>query len=520
MLFKTCDQEQKTLFPAAIGDLVPQDHLARVVSETIDQLEIRAFIEKYSLDGQHAFHPRMMLKVLFYGYAVGIRSSRKLADAIQLNVPFMWLAAGNQPDFRTIALFRKKHIGEMEDLFVQVVRICCEMGMVKVGNWSIDGTHIKASANINKSRTRDTIDAAIDRLRREIAEDLAAAACVDDAEDALHGSSQTGTELPRNIRNQQQRLARLEQATKTLDEHPHRNTANSTDPDAAVMRKRGSRAKPAYNAQATVDTDSGVILALGVGTNPADNAELIPQVDQATANVGQPPERVSADAGYTSGVTLEALEARGIEAYIPQGERLSTPHMAELARSNPAMAAVMALVMLYCAMGAQGKTLDDIPFGRDDFVWNADADCYICPAGEQLVRGATVHNKTACGEYDSVKYVRQTKDCIGCPFAHRCLTPGAKTRVIKRSEHEERARAMAARLATPEGKEIYGKRQCSVEPVFGVMKEVMGFCKFLLRGLDAVVGEFALAGAAFNIRKIFSHCRSSGAAVPVSCHPR
>lgn len=476
MPFKPYVQDQGVLFPSHLGDLVPQDHLARIVSEVVEKLDCSKIESEYSDLGRDAYHPRLLLKLLFYGYATGTRSSRAIAKACREGVVFMWLAAGQTPDFRTISDFRKNHLKAIQDLFVQVVRLCRELGLVKVGHWCIDGTKVKADAGRGSSVSRETIEGELAKLREEIARALQEAETVDQAEDALHGEDQRGDELPKEMRSKEERAKRLQKALEKLNENPERKMANRTDPDAPMMKRKGGGFEPSFNPQITVDADSQVIVASDVTDAQADNAELLPQVDQATKNVGAPPREISADAGYTSGPTLQAMENRQIAAYIPQNEN---PDSHEPTSSE----------------------VGERRFTRADFQYDSNTDTMTCPAGETLEYSQTKTRESA-GSYEVRIYKRN--GCEGCPLASRCLKPGSKTRSVHLSPFEAVQTAAKQRLSTPEGKAAYAKRKQTVEPVFGVMKAVMGFRYFLLRGLDAVRGEWDLAAAAFNVRKIWA----------------
>lgn len=476
MPFKPYVQDQGVLFPSHVGDLIPQDHLARVVSEVVEKLDCSKIEERYSDLGRDAYHPRLLLKLLLYGYATGTRSSRAIAKACREVVVFMWLAAGQTPDFRTISDFRKNHLAAIQDLFVQVVRLCKELGLVKVGHWSIDGTKVKANAGRDNSVSKETIEGELTKLREEIAGALQDAANVDQAEDALHGEDQRGDELPKEVRSKEERAKRLQKALEKLKENPERKMANRTDPDAPMMKRKGGGFEPSFNPQITVDADSQVIVASDVTDAQADNAELLPQVDQATKNVGAPPLEISADAGYTSGPTLQAMETRQIPAYIPQNEN---PDSHEPTPSEAG----------------------ERRFTRADFQYDSETDTMTCPAGETLEYSQTKTRE--CADSYEVRIYKRN-GCEACPLATRCLKPGSKTRSVHLSPFEGVQTAAKQRLSTPEGKAAYAKRKQTVEPVFGVMKAVMGFRYFLLRGLDAVRGEWDLAAAAFNVRKIWA----------------
>jgi transposase len=476
MAFKSCEQDAGMLFPAHIGDLIPEGHLARAVSEVVDKLDIRMITQTYSTVGQNAYHPRMILKLLYYGYATGTRSSRMIAKAVGEVIPFMWLAGGRQPDFRTISDFRKKHIGRIKELFVQIVRICCEMGIVKTGHWSIDGTKVKANASKSEWVTRDAVEKELKRVREEIEEALAEAERIDAAEDALLGEDDPGEALPKEIRKKKDRAKRLDEALRKLNENPDRDNVNRTDLDAVLMKRKGGGFEPSYNPQMAVDADSQVILGAGVTDEPTDNAQLIEQLDDSIMNVEAKPEGVLADAGYTGVPNLEELEKRGVEGFVPQGDN---PENREKESGD-----------------------DEAPaqFERVHFEYDPASDSYRCPAGETLRFSHIKKKKQKCGT--KIIHVYKRVGCKDCRLASRCLKRSPNCRSLERPAREDLVVAMNERLGSELGKTVYRKRKTSVEPAFGVMKTVMRFREFLLRGLPGVRAEWLLACGAFNLRKI------------------
>ena len=461
-MFKPHVQDQGELFPPRVGELVPEDDLCRVVSEVVDRLDLSALADNYSMLGQNAYSPRTMLKLLFFGYARGVRSSRAIADAVHFDVRFRWLAGDDQPGKSAIADFRVRNLAAIEDLFVQVVLLCRRLGMIKFGNWAIDGTKLKASAGNNAHRSQRFIEQDLARLREQIREALAQAQQADDEDEDEPG-------LPPAIRRKQERVQRLERALETLQQNPEQKRANTTDPDAPKMKRKGGGFEPSYNPQLTVDADSQVVLAADVCADHTDYTQLAPQLDQAESNAGRKPKEVSADTGYAGGPNLAEMERRGITGYIPPPED-----------------------------GNKRKQ----GFKREDFRYEPEHDRFLCPAGKALPYHQTKTKSPATGTYKARVY--RCRQCSGCPLATDCLKKGAKTRSIEVSEHEGLIQAMRERLSTDRGKQAYARRKQSAEPVFGVAKWVMGFRSFLLRGLTKVRGEWRLDMLAFNIRKIWT----------------
>ena len=216
-------QHQMLMFPPSVRSLIEDDHLCLVVDDVVKVLDLSCLYQKVSPEGNPAYHPAMMLKILFYSYASGIFSSRKIAKAMRENIAFIYLGAWQQPDFRTISDFRKNNLNELKELFVQVVMLCKQMGMVKLGHVSIDGTKVKANASDAKTYDNQRFEKEIKRLLEQADE-------VDDHEDQHYGVDQSGDELPESIRNQNERILKLKQLQEELSESD-KEKINTTDAD-------------------------------------------------------------------------------------------------------------------------------------------------------------------------------------------------------------------------------------------------------------------------------------------------
>lgn len=462
---KPYNQHQMELFPPNVRSLIADDNLCIVVNEVIDSLDLSCLYKKVASEGNPPYHPAMMIKVLFYAYAKGIFSSRKIAEALTENIGFIFLAAWQKPDFRTISDFRKNNLQELGLLFSQVVVLCQRLGMVKLGHVSIDGTKIKANASDKKTYDRQ-------RIEREISHWLKIADDTDDNEDQHFGKNKTGDELPADIGNQQQRLDRLKELKAQLEQGDNKKV-NMTDPDAVFM-KTGSGIKTAYNAQAAVDSEQQVIIAADVTSQPSDVEQLLPMIDQTEDTLQADVDECSADAGYSSGENLKALELRKTDAYIPDRE--------------------------YQAQ-QRGKTVDD--FHKDSFVYDDHRDCYLCIEGEDL-------EFSHLQKRDNKEPLRiyRGRNCKACQFFGIC-TKSKSGRSISRHPYEKELRQMRQKLDSDAGKAIYGQRKYTVEPPFGHIKTIMGFTSFSLRKLPKVKAEFKLVSIAHNLRKIWLYLKAN-----------
>ena len=370
-IFERYEPDQALLFPPSPRDWLPEGHLAFFVSETVEQLELAAFYAKYEerSDGRGncAYEPRLMLKLLIYSYCTGMFSSRKIAMGVEERVPLRYLAAGHSPSHRTIARFRHEHLAAFRSLFVQVVRIAGEAGLVKMGTIAIDGSRVKANASRHKAMSYGRMKSEEQRLRREIKRITALAQKADKAEDAELGPDFRGDELPMELARRETRAAAIAAAKKRLEDAqaaedeaggrggrkkkrndrrpgcerpngtpPDDKQSNFTDPESQIMKTPGGGFEQCFNAQIAVDAEAQIIVAADVTPSAADVRQLLPMQDLAEQNTGQRPRRVLADAGYKSEANLLALEQRNIDGYVSLGRRKETTEKA--VKAGPATA--------------------------------------------------------------------------------------------------------------------------------------------------------------------------------------
>ena len=477
--FKSQSSDQMFLLPPTLDDLVSQDALARVVSEVVEALDLTLLYHKYSLDGRPAYHPKMMLKVLFYAYANGIRSSRKIEQRLQQDTHFMFLAGMETPDHRTISDFRKHNMDLLKTLFTQIVLLCVEMGMVSVGHIAIDGSKIKASASKKQSKDADRLQQEIEKLEREISAVFAEAEQIDHAEDQQFGKNQRGDELPGEIQDKVNRLQRLKQAKALLAQRGW-NKINLTDSDSRFMQMP-AKLEVCYNAQAAVDSDHQVIIANDVVTEANDQHQFIPMYEQAVDNVGKAPAEVSADCGYANHPNYKYMQQHVKDAYVPPVHHSSKNQAADQAAPTD--------------------------YTKDKFSYDAEHDLYRCPEGRPL---SYFYTKT---EHDIAMRIYRSDDCSNCPAHDLCHRRGyqAKQRTLKIYETDSYIDQIRQKLKTDVGKQTYCNRLATVEPTFGNMKFNLGFDHFLLRGQEKVRGEFDLMCIAHNLNKIYRYKMATAA---------
>jgi len=441
--------------------MLPDDHLAVILNDVVETLDLSCLYNKVPLEGSPSYHPKMMLKVLLYAYSNSIFSSRKIQQALQESVAFMYLAAMKRPDFRTINDFRSKNRTELEDLFQQVVDICKRLGMVSLGHVAIDGSKFKANASDRRTYDQKRINKEINRLFDQSER-------IDRQDDQLFGVASDGHEVPAQIQKQKQRLQRLKRIKEQL-EQSGKEKINETDPDAVFMKTRKG-ITTSYNAQISVDETHQIIVAADVSNDPSDTDQLIPMVEKTQAAVGKI-DNLSADSGYSSGENLQKVAAKQIDAYIPDANYQGMKRNKQEAPGGEC-------------------------FPRSRFIRDEARDCFICPAGNVLPfwRIQKVKNNEPLRMY-------RCQSAPDCPLRDQC-TKSLNGRSITINAYDKELRVMRSKLDSVYGKRIYSKRKVIVEPVFGHIREVIGFCKFSLRGLKKVRGEFLIVCIAHNIRKI------------------
>lgn len=351
--------DQLLLLPPSLREWLPEEHLAYFISDLVEHFDLQAIEETYEdeLRGGPPYHPAMMVKLLLYAYCTGVYSSRRIAKHVHEDVAFRVLAAGNAPDFRTISEFRRRHLAALSGLFRQVLEVAQRAGLVKLKHVALDGTKVQANASKHKAMSYARLCQEEPRLAAEVAEMFRRAEAIDAAEDAEYGPDRSGDELPEELRRRESRLKRIREAKAALEAEarekaerqraeqaaraaqaahsgkrrgrapkPPRETPedriqyNFTDPESHIMKNADGAFIQAYNVQAAVDAEHHLLVATDVTAQPADAPHLRPMAAAIEENTGQPPARLSADAGYFSEDAVSALVAHEIDPYIATGK--------------------------------------------------------------------------------------------------------------------------------------------------------------------------------------------------------
>lgn len=326
--FRPYDQHTLLLMPPSLHDWVADDGLAAFLNDAVDVLDLSPLLAAHDEPrGKPPYHPALMLKVLLYGYATGVRSSRKLEARCAADVNFMFLAGQARPDHKTISEFRRRHLAVFSALFVEVLQLCQAAGLVKLGWVALDGTKLRANASKHKAMSYGRLAKAEAELEAEVKAILDEAEAIDAAEDEAFGDAR-GDELPPELARRESRLAKIREAKAALEAAARERTSdpdavpeptaqrNFTDPESRIMRSKNDGFVQGWNAQAAVDEAHQIVVACDLNAEPTDTHALPDLVDQVERNIGRRPKRLLADAGYYSDANLDHLENAQVEPFI------------------------------------------------------------------------------------------------------------------------------------------------------------------------------------------------------------
>lgn len=495
------NNKQQLLFPVSIGDYLPKNHLAQVIDEAVEQIDLEPYFKKIPNVGNPSYHPALMIKIWFYGYCVKTYSSRKIEEKLYTDIAFIYLAGMQKPDFKTISEFRRKYLNDLKNSFIEILQICHRLGMTQLGEIAIDSKVMKANASANRTYTEKELIEEEREMEKAIQEYLDKANQIDEEEDRKFSSDKRGNELPEDIQDKEQRIKKMKQIVEQLRQAREKlksagkEKINLTDSDARFQRDK-SRKVPGYRAHIAVDAKQQIIVANDVSTEQADQRDLLPMIDKVMQNVDnlkqssnnilsyentgkQDKIKIITDSGYCSCENLAELEREKykerIEAYIPDQK-----------------------------YQARVRNKKDFSFDNEKFIYDESTDEFICPSDKKLyyVGKAVDRGKQRFRVY-------RCRDCKSCKYFGAC-TISAKGRTIKVLENQHLYKEMREKLSTLEGKKIYGLRKITAEPVFGNLTKNLGFSEFLLRGLQKVRGEFSLMCTAHNLLKIARFIRRLG----------
>jgi transposase len=506
VLFKRYTQQQSLLLPPSLEELIGSTHLVRVVNEVVERMDLTALINLYKGGGTTAYHPRMLLKVLLYGYCMKIYTGRKMAQALLQDIHFMWLAAYNRPDFRTLNEFRSGKAKEViETLFAQVLVFLLEEGYIKMEQYFCDGSTFRADGNQHKmvwKKSAEKYKALAEQKCRELFEQIEQ---LNQAEDHRYGDGDleengTGTSVsPEAIDRQVERLnetlentvdkkqkrkghslaRKLGEQKEKINSYNHqiqtagaRSGYNKTDEDAAAMRMKNKEVLPAYNVLS--GSEGQFLTGVSVHQNSNDAACFKEHLEAMERQMPVLPAAVVADSIFGSEENYEALEQRGMDNYL----KFPTFH----------------------AEGKKSFTQD--AFLKENLRYDPLTDSYACPGERRLVYRHTTQATARRSGYLSFLKVYACEGCADCPLRPKCFT-GEGNRVIHVNETLEHYKEQARQnLHSEKGRQLRKQRGVEIESCFGDLKHNMNFRRFHLRGLQKVKTEFTLVAMAHNLRKV------------------
>lgn len=509
VVFKPYSQGQLVLFPTNLDERIAKDSPVRLVDRIVNELDISELMRTYEKEGAPSYHPRMLLKVVFYAYMNNVYSCRKIAKAMDENIHYMWLSGDQHPSFSTINRFRSNHCKEcVNELFSQVVMLLVEMGHISLDTVYVDGTKIESVANKytfvwrknverHKGNLEKKIHSILSQIEEGIAQDNAAGAeegftPIDSEElrrrikelNRQQSEDNPTKEQKKQIRELEKHEKKLQEYEKHLDILGNRNSYSKTDPSATFMRMKedemnNGQTKPGYNIQ--VGTENQFITNFGIYPNPGDTTTLSSFLCLYRARLGKLPGELCADAGYGSQENYKLLEDNNIEAFV----KYNYFHK------------------------EQKNTFKNNPFLQDNLYYNEEKDFFVCPMGQHMNYAGS--RKTVSGNgFVSEISLYGAQNCQACPLRGLCHKSKDNREISVNHTLREYKRKARERLTSPEGLEHRSKRPIEPEAVFGQVKFNKQYDRFRHKGFDKVNMDFAILVMAFNLQKLHNKIVKQG----------
>lgn len=499
--FKAYNQGQIDLFPASLDDYIPASAPVRLVNNIVDELDIGPIIKSYQAGGCTGYHPRMLLKVIFFSYLSNIYSCRKMEAVLKEHIHFMWLSGKQFPKHSCINDFRSKRLKKhIHKLFVQVVTMLVDLGYVSLEVQYIDGTKIESAANRysfvwrkSVERYKSNLETKIQDILNQIEEGIQDDRInTDEAPVALNAAelkervkkinqANTAATIDKEKKKlltklEKEHIPKLEEYEKKLEDiGENRNSMSKTDKDATFMRMKddhmkNGQLKAGYNVQ--ISTENQFITSYGIYQNPTDTRTLINYLEKFKDQYGKQSTEIVADAGYGSEENYEYLEAEEIDHYV----KFNMFHQ------------------------EQKKKFKSDPSKVENLHYNQDEDYFVCPMGQHMEFVNEYQKTNESGFVSTVKKYR-AQNCKGCPMRSKCFKGKGNRSIEVNQRLRELKQKAREKLNSKKGLEHRSKRPVEPEPVFGQIKFNKGFNRFKLRGMDGVTLEFGLLAIAMNIGK-------------------
>ena len=474
---------QRVLFPSNVFDMLPKDHECFIFDDIFRQIDISSIEKNYSRLGQNAYSPRLDVGILIYAYSQGVFSSRQIEKRCHEDLGFMYISHLNCPNFRVLSDFRKDNPDFFKECFKQSALLARQLGLVSFGHVSLDGSKLKANTSKHKAMSYEYLNLREEELVNQINELVAQAEECDKREDEQL-QDKTGYEIPDELKIKEKRLAKIREAKKALEERENelnpgkkvdeKKQISFADKEARIMGKKGQY-DYAYNGQISVDEKAQIIVGEHLSPNANDKKEVAPALEEIQETMGELPDKMSLDNGYMSGANLEALDKAEVDAYVATGreDKKDLRPLEDCSRQ----------------------------IKKSDFEYDDERNCFTCPGGHTL--------ELKCEGKDGKRvYQAEREACEKCAYRERCCkSEKGEARTINTDDKEPQRQKMNKKMEQEDSKEVYKKRKQIVEPVFGQIKN-SGFRGFLLRGYKKASGEFSLACAVHNFKKILRAIRS------------
>ena len=500
LAIKSDNRKQNLLLPPSLDELVPENHMVRVVDAVIDRLDISDILSTYRGGGNSAFNPKMMLKVLVFAYLSNVYSSRRIEELLRRDIYFMWLAGMKRPDFRTINYYRGKRLKDGFDaVFTQVVELLHEEGFVSLKVQYVDGTKIESVANKYTFVWRGSVEKydarlkakteallsqieqshAVENQENPVSEELTAeevAKRVERIREKVDADNLSKEERKALKQIQTDAVPRMKRYREQLETMGCRNSYSKTDPDATFMRMKedamlNGQLKPGYNVQ--ISTENQFITNFGIYQRPTDTLTMISYLESFKTRYGMQSEEIVADSGYGSEENYEYMFRNGMTPYV----KYNMFHV------------------------EQRRSYRNNPFRVSNLFYNPDGDFYVCPMGQKMKFIRQEKRYTASGYQQTVSVYRASR-CEGCPLRGQCHK-SKRDRQIEVNHTLDDYKARARELLTSEkGLKHRSNRPIEPEAVFGQIKECGKFRRLRLKGLTGAKIDFGLKALAHNLRKL------------------
>jgi len=456
--FKKYETGENFSMQIQLEQYLASDHLSKKIEAIVSELDLDCIESSYSNRGQRGFHPKMVLCILFYGYAIGIRSGRKLASACKENLAFIYLSRGYQPTKSVINDFRKDHYHHFANLFNQVLAKCQDKQLGDPSISIIDGSKMRASSSKKRTKTQEQFE----KWKKHLLADIA------DIEEELAQEASSNDSKKKTLNHKKTLVKKIDQVIDRFTKDQSITNINLTDSDGPIMKGKKGDFDTNYNPQAACSEDQ-IITFCDVVVAGNDKAQLIPALEGIVKNTGKSIEKALADADYGTFDSFEYMDGNQIEGYVPYRD--------------------------------MNTTFEDQPFHSAHFVYDPSKDTYTCPLGKSLAFYRTSEDKKRNQSYRNYR----SDACIKCPFKNQCCKKGTARRVIKRETRQGLRDKMKQRLNTEQGQKIYLRRLHPIESFFGHLKYNLKYTHFSLRGLQKVKAEFTMMCIAYNLAKLANH---------------